>query len=94
MANWQNLFQDRIQNTVSYLANLNQFLLFSQIPIGIRGVSLVLRIRIYLFPPDPDFFVKSGSVADPECLSRILIFTHPGSRISDPGSKNSNKREG
>ncbi len=33
------------------------------------------------------------SVADPGCLSRILIFTHPGSRISDPGSKNSNKRE-
>jgi hypothetical protein len=26
--------------------------------------------------------------------SRILIFTHPGSRISDPGSKNSKKREG
>jgi len=26
--------------------------------------------------------------------SRILIFTHPGSRISDPGSKNSSKREG
>ncbi len=26
--------------------------------------------------------------------SRILIFTHSGSRISDPGSKNSNKREG
>jgi hypothetical protein len=24
--------------------------------------------------------------------SRILIFAHPGSRISDPGSKNSNKR--
>jgi hypothetical protein len=24
-----------------------------------------------------------SSVADPECLSRILIFTHPGSRISD-----------
>jgi hypothetical protein len=23
-------------------------------------------------------------VADPGCLSRILIFTHPGSRISDP----------
>jgi hypothetical protein len=32
------------------------------------------------------------SVADPGCLSRILIFTHPGSRIPDP--KNSNKREG
>jgi hypothetical protein len=26
--------------------------------------------------------------------SRILFFTHPGSRISDPGSKKSNKREG
>jgi len=26
--------------------------------------------------------------------SRILIFVHPGSRISDPGSKNSNKRGG
>jgi hypothetical protein len=25
--------------------------------------------------------------------SRILIFTHPGSPISDPGSKNSNERE-
>jgi hypothetical protein len=25
--------------------------------------------------------------ADPGCLSRILIFTHPGSRISDPGSQ-------
>jgi hypothetical protein len=35
-------------------------------------------------------------VADPGCLSRIpdLIFTHPGSRISDPGSKNSNKERG
>jgi hypothetical protein len=29
------------------------------------------------------------SVADPGCLpgSRILIFTHSGSRISDPGSR-------
>jgi len=33
------------------------------------------------------------SVADPGCLSRILIFTHSGSRISDPGSKNSCKKE-
>ncbi len=31
------------------------------------------------------------SVADPGCLSRIPDL---GSRISDPGSKNSNKREG
>jgi hypothetical protein len=36
-----------------------------------------------MFIPDPDFYP-----------SRIPIFTHPGSRISDPGSKNSNKREG
>jgi hypothetical protein len=27
------------------------------------------------------------SVADPGCLSRILIFTHPGPRISYPGSR-------
>jgi hypothetical protein len=37
------------------------------------------------------------SVADPECLSRILIFIHPGSQLSDPGSRkhgsnNCNKR--
>jgi hypothetical protein len=35
-----------------------------------------------MFISDPDFYP-----------SRFLIFTHPGSRISDPGSKNSNKRE-
>jgi hypothetical protein len=29
----------------------------------------------------------------PDPRSRILIFTHPGSQISDPGSKNSKKRE-
>jgi hypothetical protein len=29
--------------------------------------------------------MQKSSVADPGCLSRILIFTHPGSRISDPG---------
>jgi hypothetical protein len=34
---------------------------------------------------DPDFLSSVvDSVADPGCLSRILIFTHPGSRISDP----------
>ncbi len=40
---------------------------------------------------------KAGSVLrirDVYPGSRILIYTHPGSRISDPGSKNSNKREG
>jgi hypothetical protein len=34
------------------------------------------------------------SVADPGFLSRILIFTHPGSRISDPGSKTATKERG
>ncbi len=33
------------------------------------------------------------SVADPECLSRIVIFIHPGSRFKD-GSNNSTKRGG
>jgi hypothetical protein len=40
---------------------------------------------------DPEQFFCScigiGSVADPGCLSRILIFTHPGSRIPDLGSR-------
>ncbi len=31
--------------------------------------------------------VLAPSLADPGCLSRIPIFTHPGSRISDPGSR-------
>ncbi len=46
-------------------------------------------------------FLKSGiynihmaSVADPGCLSRILDPDFYPSRISDPGSKNSKKREG
>ncbi len=34
----------------------------------------------------PRFICHFGSVADPVCLSRIRIFSHPGSRISDPGS--------
>jgi hypothetical protein len=31
--------------------------------------------------------VLAPSLADPGCLSRIPIFTHPGSRISDLGSR-------
>ncbi len=45
-----------------------------------------LRIRMFLGLLEPDLLVR-GSVADPGCLSRILIFT-------PPGSKNSNKRRG
>jgi hypothetical protein len=37
---------------------------------------------------------KKISDADPGCLSRILIFSHPGAWIPDPRSKNSNKRVG
>ena len=39
------------------------------------------------------FFFSVLRIRDVYPGSRILIFTHPGSRISDPGSKNSNKRE-
>ncbi len=45
-------------------------------------------------PPSVQYVSWFISVADPGCLSRILIFTHPGSQISDPGSKHSKKREG
>ncbi len=38
------------------------------------------------------YFTFPCSVADPGCLSRILIFIHPGSRILDPWSNKSNKR--
>ncbi len=38
--------------------------------------------------------LESGSVADPGCLSRIPNPDFCPSRIQDPGSKNSNKREG
>jgi hypothetical protein len=46
---------------------------------------------------DPDLDLDpqhsdSISVADPGCLSRILIFTHSGSRIPDP--KHQQKRGG
>jgi hypothetical protein len=34
------------------------------------------------------------SVEDPGSLSRILIFTHSGSLISDPGSKTATKERG
>jgi hypothetical protein len=50
------------------------------------------------------FFCAKCRVADPGCLSRIPdpdfypsripIFTHPGSRIPDPGSKTATKERG
>jgi hypothetical protein len=46
-----------------------------------------LKITLYC----PKLFLMPG-VADPGCLSRIMIFC--ASRISDPGSNNSTKRGG
>jgi len=37
--------------------------------------------------------ILGTSVADPGCLSRILIFTHPGSRTSDPRSRIQKQKE-
>ena len=53
------------------------------------------RLHIYTGP----FFSSVHNLAvlgDPGCLSRIPdpVFIHPGSRISDPGSNNKNKRGG
>jgi hypothetical protein len=68
---------------------INKLLEF-EIQAPVLEIRYIL-VRIRIQTPDP-YLIRS--VADPGCLSRILIFTHPGSRISDPGSKNSNKREG
>jgi hypothetical protein len=40
-----------------------------------------------------NIFIQKVSVADPGCLSRIPDPDFYPSRIPDPGSKNSNKRE-
>ncbi len=40
------------------------------------------------------FYINRNSVADPGCLSRIPDLDFYPSRIPDPGSKNSNNREG
>ncbi len=48
-----------------------------------------LQARHQVLRNIPDWV--NHSVADPGCLSRILIFTQPG--IPDLGSKNGNKRE-
>ncbi len=53
---------------------------------------LIFIYKGYIHQPTVCFSVLR--IRDVYPGSRILIFTHPGSRISDPGSKNSNKREG
>ncbi len=51
------------------------------------GFCIGLHISIWDFL---DFY-HVVSIADPGCLSRILIFVHPGSRILDP--KQQQKKE-
>jgi hypothetical protein len=61
-------------------------------PAAARPTLLSIRLQ----PEPAGKHTLCTSVADPGCLSRIPDpdFTHPGSRIPDLGSKNSNKREG
>jgi hypothetical protein len=53
----------------------------------IRASCSNYSIKSLSFMQSKEFPYKRSSVAEPGCLSRILIFTHPG-------SKNSNKRGG
>jgi Zn-dependent M16 (insulinase) family peptidase len=50
----------------------------------LTSCSLLLWIRTAITP----YGTGTSSVADPGC------FSHPGYRISDPGSKNSDERQG
>ncbi len=52
----------------------------------LRKVANQKRVKIVNFFPT-QFLPFLTSVADPGCLSRILIFIYPGSRILDPGSR-------
>jgi hypothetical protein len=51
--------------------------------MGVSRSGFAIRIQEGKNDQRPTKIGKS-SVADPGCLSRILIFTDPGSRISDP----------
>jgi hypothetical protein len=55
---------------------------------------ILIRVKYWFTGNQTEATIEKPSVADPGCLSRNLIFVHPGSRISVPGSKNSSKREG
>ncbi len=77
-----------------------------QVTDTVRYLCLDYRERNYVKCEDPSLgqlaiimilFIDCcaiSSVANPGSLSRILIFIHPGSQISDPGSNNSTKRGG
>jgi hypothetical protein len=69
-------------------------------PLTAAGMALCVNLGLKcqnLFPLVSVLRIRDvypgSQIRDVYPGSRILIFTHPGSRISDPGSKNSNKRE-
>ncbi len=88
----------------AYLLNLFSISgkeIFQSVPRSKQYLGPVLRISSRKYDPGCssqiplDFLpIPDPSVADPGCLSRILIFTHPGSRISDPDPKTATKERG
>jgi hypothetical protein len=74
----------------------------SQILIRISNTDRTQLAKIYFFAWIPSLSKNISTcnllpvlrIRNVYTGSRILIFTHPGSRVSDPGSKNSFKREG
>ncbi len=84
-------FSCRIQTRIKVKSRIriNKLLEF-EIQAPVLEIRYIL-VRIQIQTPDP-YLIRS--VADPGCLSWILIFTHPGSRISDPGSKKQQQKRG
>ncbi len=107
--NWQRGFFNTVASMSVYTALKKSllWLFFSPITVPclhrtgtfILGKSLSFFAHLNFFlhgflPSSHSAFLFNRVNHDPGCLSRILIFTHPWSRISDPGSKNSNERQG
>jgi hypothetical protein len=61
--------------------------------LGLLLRQLVQK-KLLLSEISPIFFIIPPVMQDARCLSRILIFIHPGFPISDPGPNKSNKRGG
>ena len=75
---------------INLVKNVLTKICFGQFLILIRIRSILIRIRI----PDSDPKSMITRIRDVYPGSRILIFTHPGSLISDPGSKTATKERG
>jgi hypothetical protein len=59
---------------------------FQKIVEEYKAANMKLELIMVIFAEKvcgilPVLCIRTTSVADPRCLSRILIFTHPGSRI-------------